>query len=104
MFSLKEECWIPSVSLEAPPTSLRCPMKVFMLFQQLLTSDLPLDQSCHMADVRKHMTEEDGRSEVVTALLPGKRVDSARDVFLYLIRFFPSDHMKTLNMTSSALF
>lgn len=58
-----------------------------------------------MDDVRKHMTEEDGRSEVVTAQLPGKRVDSARDVFLYLIRvLFPSDHMKTLNMTSSALF
>lgn len=57
-----------------------------------------------MDDVKKHMTEEDGRSEVMTAQLPGKRVDSARDVFLYLIRFFPSDHMKTLNMTSSALF
>lgn len=42
-----------------------------------------------MDDVRKHMTEEDGRSEVMTAQLPGKRVDSARDVFLYLIRFFP---------------
>lgn len=59
-----------------------------------------------MDDVRKHMTEEDGRSEVVTAQLPGKRVDSARDVSLYLIRVFfsPSDHMKTLNMTCSALF